>query len=155
MSSCPLLISCKYYTFPNQWLKRQQQSHGKCAVLQLKHPTNTDHMCLYMYSFLQNRMPRVCVCVCAYIIATNIVIFCISSVQISTTVLRELPLYWANGIKGLSVWVLYVFEIHFVKKPQLGSRCRYASWSVCAFDLILFPLKPTHHTIHELCDPAL
>lgn len=43
------------------------------------------------------------VCVCAYIIATNIVIFCISSVQISTTVLRELPLYWANGIKGLSV----------------------------------------------------
>lgn len=46
-SSCPLLISCKYYTFPNQWLKRQQQSHGKCAVLQLNHPTNTDHMCLY------------------------------------------------------------------------------------------------------------
>lgn len=33
--------------------------------------------------------------VCTYIIATNIVIDCILTVQISTTVLHKLPLYWA------------------------------------------------------------
>lgn len=93
------------------------------------------------------------------------VIFCISSVQISTTVLRELPLYWANGIKGLSVCVsvffLYVFKIHCVKShigfsPQIRSlKC------VCAFDFDVFSLKPallsvpTRHIIHQLCDPAL
>lgn len=44
-------------------------------------------------------------CECIHYCHKYNVIFCISSVQVSTTVLRELPLYWANGIKGLSVFI--------------------------------------------------
>ena len=97
-------------------------------VLYLKHPTK--HWVIYsVYK---------CIAFCEiwcfkriHYCHNYIVIFCILLVQISTSVLRELPFYFTIGIKGLSV--IICFKIHFVWSHNAFLFANMHFYGVCCF----------------------